>query len=138
MYGRTGYYPPTGGADRVGPRALYIPGRRRSRGLLEQALWPCALLLEARQRCGCLSRRGGLYKRPDDPCPRGRDDRASAVGGRPCTDSPCGGFGCATHQPHEPVDHEGGYGLAAAVVPCGFVYYALLLDWVFVLYVMDI
>ena len=51
---------------------------------------------------------------------------------------PPGGFGCATHQPHEPVDHEGGYGLAAAVVPCGFVYYALLLDWVFVLYVMDI
>ena len=122
MYGRTGFNPPTGGADRVGPRVLYIPGRRRSRGLLEQALWPCALLLEARQRCGCLSRRGGVLSVP----------------GGPCTDSPCGGFGCATHQPHEPVDHEGGYGLAAAVVPCGFVYYALLLDWVFVLYVVDI
>ena len=46
--------------------------------------------------------------------------------------------GCASHQPHEPVDHEGGFGLAAAVVPCGFVDNAFLLDWVFVLNVEHI
>ena len=51
---------------------------------------------------------------------------------------PPGGFGCATHQPHEPVDHEGGYDFAAAVVPRSVVYYALLIDWVFALDEMDI
>ena len=46
--------------------------------------------------------------------------------------------GCASHQPHVPVDHEGGYGFAAAVVPCSVVYYALLVDSDFVLDEMDI
>ena len=45
--------------------------------------------------------------------------------------------GCASHQPHVPVDHEGGVGLAAAVDPCGFVDYAFLVNWDFELNVED-
>ena len=36
---------------------------------------------------------------------------------------------CASHQPHVPADHEGGVGLAAAVGPCGFVDYAIMVYW---------
>ena len=50
---------------------------------------------------------------------------------------PPGGLGCASHQPHEPVDHEGGGDLAEAVAPLSVVSYVHIVYWVMVLDELD-